>query len=256
MIVTWSKRKAYKTCPWQFFLVYGSKELEGKARIPFQDNKYTIAGRRKHALLEQAVKGLKAVGSIPGNVVSAELWSTWWAPMLESFVREYKDVIVEERIGVDSSWESHILGDYYKPLFPTTEPVILHGCMDLVLFDDARGISKKAVILDWKSGRAGKDIGQGIGQLAVYSLMALLTWPNLEEVSSIYVYIDQRSKCSQKWLRKDVHRLKTEVMSWKDEIDASMKLRVFKKTQGPACNWCAAAMEDCEYGHGSDRRYS
>jgi len=247
MILTWSKYEKYNKCPFQFYLLYGSKEILGEPLIPFQTNKYIEMGKKKHELFEKALKALVAIKQIPETIQKDVLWRDWWTPTLEAFVRESKDVVIEQKIGVDAAWETHLLGDYYKPCIPIETSMIFQGSLDFVMFDNPRARAKNAIIIDWKSGKARKSV-LNPDQLAIYALMAFLTWRNLENITCVYFFIDQKMKDKQLWRKSDIPKLKSTIESWFGTINRRIEMNHFEKTPKPSvCKWCPADQTYCEH---------
>lgn len=243
-IASWTKLNDDNICPYKFWLCHGSKYWRKDPIIPFTDNAVTLKGKAKHKAIEYIIKGLNRTGILLPGTESDLIWQAWWTDMLIAFVQEYPENEVEMKIGLDEQWQAHELGEYYKPLFYEGN-IILHSAIDFICFDKPRARAETAVIIDWKSGKYREP--EKYGQLAMYALLAMSLWRNLQSVDCVYVYLDQKIQKQQKWLRWDMPALQ-EKFSTKIAVmqhHLGLKDRVEVKTGN--CHWCPATKEHCQW---------
>lgn len=193
-ISTYTKINDFNICPRRFWLIHGSKYINGKPEIPFQTSEPLRIGGHKHDLMASAAESLKNKYTIPTAVQSDPYWKTWWGDVLRQLITLHKDFLVEHKIGMCSAWRGWALKEYYALVAPEifyreNRVMIFQGAFDLILFDRPWASDpEKALIIDWKSGR--KRPYDRMGQLAMYAAMAFCYWPSLESVDTSYVYLD------------------------------------------------------------------
>lgn len=237
-VTTWTKSQTYKACPRQFWLLYGSKHINGKAEIPFKTNKYMEEGKKKHKLLEVFAREFATP--------CGPLWQSWWEDFILKVKTNYPNFIIEEKIGVDYAWDTHPLVDYYKPMY-TDKPIMLHGAIDLIAMKEPPARSEEAAAIDWKSGKARKP--EDIGQLAMYALMLLLRYrKNMRKVTCLYVFLDHKKICTQVWESKDLPFLQA---AFSERIvklsDAFQNNRFDPTPESKRCYFCSAEKHHCNF---------
>lgn len=239
-ITTWTKSQTYQACPRQFWLLYGSKHVLGKPEIPFKTNKYLEAGKKKHRLMERYAEKY--------NTPSDPLWQVWWGDFIDRTVRECPNLLIEEKIGVDYSWGTHSLGDYYKPLFGfDPSKIMIHGAIDLIATKEPPARAEEAVVVDWKSGKPRRS--EVAGQLAMYALMVLLRYrKNMKKISCLYVFLDHKKFQKQIWESKDLPFLQSAFDERVSELQNAFHSSRFDPTpESKKCYWCPAEKHHCNF---------
>lgn len=248
--VSWSKLSTFETCPWKFWLLYGSKHVKGKAIIPFQSSKALEDGNTKHELMEEALRNIKRGFPVGMHVEADPFWQPWWGELVEKLVKEFPKSWVEQKLAADIDYKKVALDKYWQPSM-TNQEVFFQGRLDAVFFK-CRPFSREAPadyarIIDWKSGKVRET--EGYQQLASQALLLFTALPALETIDAYYVFLDHKKMRVEKFSRKkDFKLLKREF----DERIIGGITKAFKFNSFPAeprinwaCKWCPAGEEDC-----------
>lgn len=245
---TWSKILMFITCRWKFWLHEGSKFITGAADIPFATNVAMQRGEAKHDLYERAARIMLESTLLPKSISENPLWNGYIGGIIRKLLWVYPHTSTEEKIGVDSTWQSWSLGEYWSPdkVAFGNRKMLLRTKMDLVLFNAATDPTH-AVIVDYKSGKPRK--AEGLGQLALYALAAFCKWPTLQQINCVYIFVDHNIRDEQVYLKQSLPDLKTHFTNQILEIqqylkNASLKIPAGDCTPGN-CHWCAATKEQC-----------
>jgi len=247
---TWSKWNMFNTCHWKFYLHEGSKFITGKAVIPFATNRAMQLGEQKHELYERAASSLQNGYKIPEALQQNPLWNPKIGEIISGLIGLYPNPVVEQKLGVDSTWRAWSLGEYWGPdksLFGDRK-MLFRAKFDFSVFNDS--IWKEpthGVIIDYKSGKVRKEeIGK---QLALYALIAFCRWPSLQRVDCSYLFVDHNVRQDQIYYDHDVPGLKRlfaqRALGMQQYLLESSKQLPISDVNAGNCYWCAATMNQC-----------
>jgi hypothetical protein len=256
-VLSWSKLNDYEQCPYKFWLLHGSKYVEGKAIVPFKTNEHLERGNRIHELMEGTIKRMKDGSAV---IHTSKLWQIWWGDMLNNVLSEYPYVKVEEKIGIDENGKAYELDKWWKPIYSgqtisETKPVIIHGKIDAIFHDQPQLCDSENVLLvDWKTGKVRKP--EGIGQLALYSLLAMSKWP-MKKLKAVFVFLDYKKQHPEEYSEESMDEIMYAFKQKHEIINRGLghQLRpekkllfdgYFSKKKSGLCPWCPAELQHCE----------
>lgn len=108
--------------------------------------------------------------------------------------------------------------------------------------DYLRVMDNKAVLIDWKTGKAGYP---DIDQLVEGAICVFQHYPDVENITAALMFIRHNVTELRTYERQYLDDY-VDAMAYKyAEVDAVMKRGVYEKQQGPLCPWCPVT--DCEF---------
>lgn len=219
-----SRLNDFQQCPLKFKLKYLEKAF------PVEDpNKspHLVRGGNVHKQLENyVVKKISGQAEIPPSTLP-EVENT--KPMIDKFFLEFETVMPEAKLAVNSSWSKVDWFDsdaYYR------------AQIDLIAMSDNVGL-----VVDWKTGKVNDYSGYG-GQLHLTAAMVMSVFPQFEELTTAYAYVDHKRTYPIQFQRAELPALV-------EHFDNESKRVNSEKEWGPTpnefCNWCAATKSQCKY---------
>jgi PD-(D/E)XK nuclease superfamily len=143
-------------------------------------------------------------------------------------------VKVEEQIVLDQNW---------KPVSKFTKGAWFRGKLDVLRFNKLTG-----EVIDWKTGGIDKRDGsvrvqaKYDDQLAIYSLVALVQFPDLQRTESKLIFTDTGPRHNPVVMRDNCNLTRADVPKqqkrWEGEVKAMLTDKVFKPSPGEGCRWC------------------
>lgn len=219
-----SRLSDFQQCPLKFKLKYLEKAF------PVEDpNKspHLVRGGNVHKQLENyVVKKISGQVEIPPTTLS-EVENT--KPMIDKFFLEFETVMPEAKLAVNSSWSKVDWFDsdaYYR------------AQIDLIAMSDNVGL-----VVDWKTGKVNDYSGYG-GQLHLTAAMVMSVFPQFEELTTAYAYVDHKRTYPIRFQR-------TELPALVEHFDNESKRVNSEKELGPTpnefCGWCPATKAQCKH---------
>lgn len=149
------------------------------------------------------------------------------APKVEAFVnvlRNIPECMTEKQYAFDQNWQ---LVEWFSP------DVYFRVVYDVVLYEPEQ---KTVLLVDHKTG---KYYAKHQDQMREYAFCAFCIWPDVEEVSVRFLYLDldkvQHGHCEPFRRDKDFDTLKGCVEARCARVRNDT---VFPTRPGPKCNWC------------------
>ncbi len=214
--VSFSRAMLYKKCPasyeWQYVL--GNKP-------EFNPTGAAARGLRVHDSIEQAFLQEDVTlldGEIPDKVLPH---------ILEHHGRPDCEARPEMPWALTKEWE---------PTEFEAEDAYLRGLMDNVFI-----YSNKVIIHEYKTGQ---EYDEHADQKQLYALVALVLWPEIEEVEVVGIYIDKKKVVPTKYSRGHLMTMK---YTWKRLVD-KMNIPIYPARPGMHCRWCP---KSSKHGGGS-----
>ena len=248
-IATVSKINCFETCPRKFWLLYGSKYINGKPIIPFQTSKALDEGSKKHELMEAMLKERGTL--LPGWVTKNPFFEDWWLRIVIRFVTSYKENFVEKKIGLSKDWAAWAMRDYYKPppeyRQAGSPELLMQSALDAVFLE-----GNYAIIVDWKSGRVRKE--DDWGQLAACALLAFCFWSKLETIDSTFIFLDHRVHDTKRFTRFEhfeplkehfLNKIKPINNTFQRLSEVSPEVAFYADPGN--CYWCPAENSHCKH---------
>ncbi len=226
---SWSRLNTFEQCPKKFYLQNISKELK------YVQSPQAKRGEELHTKLEDAARRMRGGtlgGGFPGDIFHM-------IPLLQALIKGADEVIIEEG---SSEVEKYALDDEFNKVSYFAKNVWLRFGIDLGV---KRG--SKAIIVDWKTG---KNYGYNDQLKLMAAILMEVIWPDVDEVTACYIYIDQKETSKRVFKREDLDDM------WDDLIDRAYQITKARDTNNwPAkknnfCNWCDANARQCEVKRG------
>lgn len=219
---SFSRVQTYKKCPamyeWQYIL--GNKDERGPG--PAAER-----GTRIHNSIEQAFLTRNL------NLLDVEV-PTKIRSILQMCMHDVTSEMCETRpemvFALTRDWE---------PTEFEAEDAYVRGFMDGVfVYED------KVLIHEYKTG---KEYDEHAEQKQLYAMVAMIMFPEIQEVEVIGVYIDQCKLKPTTYSRAHLNSMK---FTWQRQID-KMAIASYPTRPGMHCRWCnksAKAGGPCPYG--------
>lgn len=217
-----SRLSDYEQCPLKFKMKYLDKKFPAES-----DSPHLIRGSNVHKALENyVVKKMSDQVNIPPSSLP-EVEGT--KPFVDKLFMEFDEVMPEAQLAVDVEWnqcEWFSKSAYYRAI------------IDLI----AKGESA-ALVVDWKTGKMHDYGGYG-GQLHLTAAMVMCVYPQFEEVTTTYAYVDHKKAFPVKFQRAELPALIKHFDDKSAEVNADTE---FKPTPNEFCKYCPATKAMCKY---------
>jgi len=203
---SFSRVQTYKKCPasyeWQYVL--GNRD-------DYNPGPAALRGTRIHESIEQAF--LQNDVTLLDDEIPSKIIGT----LLEHHDRVDCECRPEMEFALTKDWE---------PTEFEAEDAYVRGFMDNVfIYPD------KVIVHEYKTGNIYDEHAE---QKQLYALVALVLWPNVEEVQVVGVYIDKSKVVPTTYSRAHLPSMK---FMWQREID-KLSLPMYPARPGMHCRWC------------------
>lgn len=243
--ITWSKLDIFERCPYQFYLLHGSKFLEGKAVIPFGSSEALEKGSKIHENMETAINNVKRGRIVNENLPhpkSVGRW--WWMQMVKSLVAKYPQSWVESQLAIDTFFNRCEIDKWWK-VKDKNQTTLFRGKVDAAFFNGKPfQTATKALLIDWKTGKVRK--APMFGQLHTQALLMFPALPQLEVIESQYIFLEHKKKQSYKITRAELESIEVNFIPRFEELQRSLDENDFPKNPG-TCHWCPALKLHCDF---------
>lgn len=255
---SFSKYKALKKCPFQFYLKYILKVKLPEEALIQSDPISANVGKAAHEILEMIMAGKSVDHSyaavkksyIESKALTEKVWIekvdtlnyniTKFKEKIDQFERlnPIKRTMLELRIGVTRD---------FQPTGFFSNDVWLRGVLDLALFLE----SLDAIILDHKTGGNAQGIKNYEEQLDWYKVLIHF---GIQEVSGVqtgihFIQEGEVKMASYSDRQAIENKLKHVIeMSIEGAIDMLKEHGYFKHIRGPHCKWCEYDNAGCKSG--------
>lgn len=224
--LSWSRVSDYRQCPHKFRGKYIEKWPEFKV-LDKDKNPHLVRGDQVHKQLQKYVR-LKLDGIPTESVVFLpEVDQT--IPLINGIMDNY-GVIPEQQIAIDENFQrvNWFSDDAW---FRVIIDLIGHG-QDLFLGD-------------YKTGKMNDYSGslKELGQLHMTAVVGMAIWPEYDECSSLYIYVDHKKTVPCKLRREDAFETMRERLQEEHALINDDDEYVERKNQ--FCKWCDALPAHC-----------
>jgi hypothetical protein len=247
---TYSKLSTYGACARKFWLLYGSKHVDGKAIIPFQSSPALEKGNKIHENMETTIKLIsEGLDCTRSNLPYPDLCHMWWAPMVEKLLANCKNHSVEQKLAFSPTFEKVVIADKYWNPYRKDSKVVFRGKLDLALFN---GLpirdATEATIVDWKSGQVRKSTEE-MCQLASQAMLLFISIPELQKVTASYVWLEHKKRQTKVFKRCELPKMKEVFGNQFKLIERKLAIGEdgFPADGQGNCHWCPATKEMCQY---------
>lgn len=229
MALSHSRLSDFNQCPRKFYLKYIAKAENFQMK---QEDKsiHLVRGDNVHKALEAYLVKRKAGQE---NIPPSSLPEVEGArPLIEKFIDLFgiDSVHPEAQVSINDEWQQVEWFDkksYYRAIF------------DLICLSN-----DVAVIGDYKTGKFKDYVpDNGMGQLELSSAIALSLWP-VNEVKTIYMFVDHRKTINRTYSRKDHTRLVDHFVTEHDKVNSEAN---FDPKTNQFCTWCEAVKSQCKF---------
>jgi len=223
-----SRLNDYQTCPLKFRLKYIDKLPIFS--IDMDKAPHLVRGSNIHEALEKYVIK-RSAGQKEIRVSMPEVIKT--IPFIDKLYAAFSQIDPEAQIAVDKNWNPcdwFGAEAYYRAIF---------DCI-------CRSKDGKSVlIVDWKTGKV-RDYTtlDGYGQLALAACIALSLFPNCEEVSTMYVYVDWGKTVHKTYKRDRLEELRAHYDAQSVNVNADEE---FPAKSNQFCKWCECSKDECQF---------
>ncbi len=216
MPVSFSRLNTFENCQQQFDYLYVTKCVQSAATTA------TDYGTRVHLALE--LRGRALCGD---EVAAGEFELLGNREEFEPFL-PLADKIVSKSGEKKFEFEMAIKRDKSVCGW-SDEGVWIRSIADVLVVD-----GKKATVVDWKTGKKKDDPTQ----LMLFALMTFIHFPEVEEVTTGYVWLKSGQITDAKYTRRMVDGLWRAIEPRFDRLQEAVDLGVFKTRPSGLCPWC------------------
>lgn len=216
--ISWSRLESFEKCPLQcYWRNYAPKE----SRIAPPDSPHFVRGRKWHEYMENGIKGKE----LPADVKA-------FKPMVEGIRKAAGRLYVEYPLALTEKYQKcdwFSSKAYWRTIF------------------DVLVVAEKGVSIDWKTGKLKDEISD---QLKFSSAAALIAWPQLQEISNYYVWLDHPSEppTRLKLKRQVLPHIMTEFEERVEMVKIAHEEGSWEaKPSDFNCKWCPCTKAHCKY---------
>ena len=233
---SWSRLSVFEECPKKFFGLFISKEISQD-----NDNPIFVRGREAHSALEVSMQNLLQGRPIdlpetvyPDNPVRVG----HVAPLLQKLHAgaNWDTIYTEQKVAFDEAMNR-------VKYFNKHPPVWLRGSFDLNAIDTQK---RHALIIDYKTGKK-RHVEHGRGQLALFAMTAFATYPQVDTITTCYLWLEHNVKTVQNYSRADYGQLLQEFGGRSELIQLCNESGNWPAKKNNRCCWCPAHWGWCEY---------
>jgi RecB family exonuclease len=210
---SFSRLKDYEECPHRAFLAY----VEHRRKPVTLDTTAADRGTAIHLLCEQYVRG--ELENAPVEISK-----------IRDTVERFKALHPSGCIEVEQDWG---YGIDWAPCGWRDEHVWLRVKCDLV----NREIPGFIEVVDWKTGKIEGNEVKHAQQGQLYALATFMRYPDVNEVETLFVYVDHGKTRPRRYKRSDVPKLLPE---WEQRLTRMTAATVWPaKPNKMKCRFCA-----------------
>ena len=221
--LSFSRLSDFEACPNKFKLKYITKEYPDES-----DNPAFVKGNIIHKQLEDFINYL-------GNGIDEPILNTHTknvAPLLQGLHSASNgQIFSEKQIAVNQDWERCDWFD--KPYVVKYRAII--DC--LVFMDDST-----LYIIDFKSGKIREYEDGPTTQLKLTAAMLFNLYPNIESITSCYLFVEHKKTVKVKFNRGQLKDLMKPFNEAHKMVNEETEFK-YKKHQ--YCHWCKAEADQC-----------
>lgn len=213
---SYSKIADFENCPKKFAHRYIWKDA-----LPFaQDAPALVKGR----MIDEGISAAISTGApLPALVAHMQ-------PIVDQ-LRTLHGVRTKYKIGLNAAWREV---EYFRG-----EGLRWRTEIDYIGFTDKS--QKVAEMIDWKTGKVSKDLGQ----LSLYAAVVLATMPWVERVRTRYIWVEHKKSAAREFVNSDFAPLCNKVESRAASVEFAVKRNKFEATKNALCPWCPIRPDQC-----------
>lgn len=223
--LSWSRVSVYRQCPSQFEAKYITKEYPDES-----DNPAFAKGTEVHKQLEDYINWRKSgkkepsLGKIAKNV----------QPIIDSYFKNVlpESISAEIQLAIDHKWEK-------CDWFANTNTVKWRGILDMLVLMR----KDRIVLIDFKTGKV-RPYADERGQLHLSAAMLFELYPDVQQITSAYLFAEHKQTDQTVFQRKDHAKNKA---AFDVEWQVINEDTEFTPKKNQYCYFCGIK-SDCMYG--------
>lgn len=205
---SYSSIKMYQNCPKRFYHQRIAKHVTD------QGGEATLYGERLHKMLEERLR----------DAVDLPPEAAPYAPLVDAVLRSVGGgtLMVEQELTINRK---------LKPTGWWDEDAWLRSKLDVLVIKD-----RKAVVLDWKTGKRRPDFDQ----LELFALQVFVHHRQVQEVSSGFVWLKENAIDRNIYNRNNVGELWSNLLNKVSRIERSLQEDDWPAKPSGLCKFCPA----------------
>lgn len=216
--LSYSRLSTYEQCPHKFSRQYITKDYPDDS-----DNPYFIKGQKKHKQFQNYIECKNDATMVQqrydGDVKNA-------LPIVDGLISAGFNIKAESQLAVDWNW---------NPCDWFSKKTMYRAIVDVLGTN-----GQVAINGDWKTGKYRDYDGSATGQLHLSSLIVMLHMPEVEQVKSVYWFIESKQSVPRQFNAEMKESLKVPFQTAIEKVNEDKE---FKATKNPFCNWCLIKKE-------------
>lgn len=220
--VSWSKINQFNLCPLKFKTQYLDKTYPDES-----DNPNFIRGNNLHKQLENyALAKIRGAANLPALAPEA----AGVKPIIDKLIDTHPIAVPESKICLDKDW---------KPVSWFDNSVAYFRC----IIDFLAINGPQCVCIDYKTGKV-RDYDTEGGQLHLTAGAIFALYPEVNDITMAYMYLDHKQTVKKKFNRKEAPQLQGYVIDAFDKINAE---EAFSPKINDYCYFCKLTKDQCKY---------
>jgi hypothetical protein len=219
--LSYSRLSTYEQCPNKFKLQYVDKTYKDDS-----DNPAFVRGSKIHKQCENYINFCKKKGTKPSMSVEAENA----VPLINGIIGNFKEVHAEQKLSLNTKFGKC---DWFS------KATMYRAILDMVAIGD-----DKAVIIDFKTGKVREYDDKPTGQLHLASCFIFANYPNIQEVSTAYAFLDHKITLPKVFTRDEFDSMKETFRGMFDKVNMEKE---WTPKVNSYCHWCLATKDQCKF---------
>jgi len=225
--LSWSRISDYRQCPHKFKLKY----LDKAANFQMKDEDKSpalVRGGNIHKQLEKVLVYKLMNMDLSKEVFLPEV--TACIPLIDGFITNYS-MRGELQVAVD---------DQFKQVSWYDKKAYFRVIYDLI------GKGDELLLGDWKTGKFTDYTGtmRELGQLHMAAVVGMSIYPEFDDCSSVYLYVDHKRPIKCKVHKDDIPQMKDTLMTEHFAINEDTQ---FDPKKNRYCHFCDAVKDQCSF---------
>lgn len=205
---------AYENCPRRYQLTRVTKQVKEP------QTEATIWGNKVHTALEKRAKG---EAPLPDDLAYCE-------PYIQKILGRDGKRLIEEQLCIDKN---------FRPTGWFDKNAWCRGIVDIGVVG-----SKKAYLLDWKTGKRKPDSDQ----LMLFAAMAFAHYPWVEQVTTGFIWLKDKKFDKQSFTREQLPDIWNEFLPRVRRVEVAYEQDKWPARPSGLCRaWCPVGKALCEF---------
>lgn len=217
---------SFETCARRHYLTKVTKEVRDPPGPALHE------GRRVHTVLQQRLDG---TAPLPADLAYCE-------GVCNLITRQHGQRLVEQQFAIDKSFRPLRKADGSCDWF--SKLVWCRSIVDVGIIG-----TNSAIVADWKTGKRKPDNDQ----LALFAAVCFAHYPFLEEVHTVFVWLQDHKVDSQKFTREQIPQIWQEFLPRIQRFELAFSQGTWAAKPSGLCGaYCPVTKVHCEYGKSTE----